>query len=726
MFKGGINGFMCMYIFSYAIINIFNPFSNCLICIPGAKRVTYISPRRGSTNGGTHITILGSGFAQERQFQLNPQNDYFGNRVTLVSDTRSFPCDVERDSTHGGQIICYSRAMPQDSYMVRISVDGEPFPDSAICGGVYKHYHCSFYTVWYRTPTIQSVSPVSGPPGSLFTIRGRIYTDVYGSNTQKSSNGLNVRILRSYIGGMPCELLKPESDELGMFVSYLEVTEVSPRKGSVMGGTLLTVHGHFFDETDLPARIVVGGLPCIIQNVYDDRIMCRTAKQDLNSNVTVYPGGRGLKTEAWNDTRPSVLSDIFSYNQTKPGYWTQWTDSMPLVFPNEIDYFTSRSRGFLVPPDTDNYRIYLLCDDRCELYLSNSSSPEDMVNFPYYVNSFALDSQKSQVLALEGGKPYYLEVLHQEYGVVGSINIALFKEKSSFTKDQTDDAVNEVQNIDATYDVFDEEQVITFNSWPSNAVGVPEVQKVSVSSSCTGQSCGSTFFRPIPVSASAAMVEAALNNLWAIRDDTVQVTKQDESQGSHYTVTFNSDRGDFKSLHYNVFGSDTNITITEITKGRSNMETFTLLWAGVPTKPIPFNTNASEVQLALEDMMKGKCPSEILSKEGDDVAYFNDFERDDSQFSDETGTPVQSSGFCGQRSLMNAEVLFKSTYTKESGDTYGNFRFHLFPPLFFQLCFAYKGMLRDEVELKFTYVDIQGQQKTETANINTIFTNSNK
>lgn len=48
---------------------------------------------------------------------------------------------------------------------------------------------------------------------------------------------------------------------------------------------------------------------------------------------------------------------------------------------------------------------------------------------------------------------------------------------------------------------------------------------------------------PIPVSASAAVVEAALNSLWSIRDDTVQVTKQDDSQGSHYTVTFNSDRG---------------------------------------------------------------------------------------------------------------------------------------------------------------------------------------
>lgn len=49
------------------------------------------------------------GFAQENQFQLNPKDDTFGNRVTLVSDTLSVPCDVERDSTHGDQIMCYTR-----------------------------------------------------------------------------------------------------------------------------------------------------------------------------------------------------------------------------------------------------------------------------------------------------------------------------------------------------------------------------------------------------------------------------------------------------------------------------------------------------------------------------------------------------------------------------------------------------------------------------------------
>lgn len=53
--------------------------------------------------------------------------------------------------------------------------------------------------------------------------------------------------------------------------------------------------------------------------------------------------------------------------------------------------------------------------------------------------------------------------------------------------------------------------------------------------------------------------------------------------------------GDFEPLHFEVFGSDTNITVAEVTKGRGNMKTFTLLWGGIPTKPIAFNASKSEV-----------------------------------------------------------------------------------------------------------------------------------
>lgn len=53
--------------------------------------------------------------------------------------------------------------------------------------------------------------------------------------------------------------------------------------------------------------------------------------------------------------------------------------------------------------------------------------------------------------------------------------------------------------------------------------------------------------------------------------------------------------GDFEPLHFEVFGSDTNITVAEVTKGMGNMKTFTLLWGGIPTKPIAFNASKSEV-----------------------------------------------------------------------------------------------------------------------------------
>ncbi|KAG7233115.1 hypothetical protein INR49_007468 [Caranx melampygus] len=266
--------------------------------------------------------------------------------------------------------------------------------------------------------------------------------------------------------------------------------------------------------------------------------------------------------------------------------------------------------------------------------------------------------------------------------------------------------------------------VLTFDSWPTDAVRVREVQRVSVSSSCDSQVCSSTFYSLsygdaktglIPVSASAQVMEAALNHLWSIRPDKVQVTKQDDAQGSHYTVTFNSDRGDFDLLHYEVYGADTNITVVEVTKGRGNMETFTLVWGGIPTKPIAYNATEAEVQSALEDMMTAECPAEIQTSEGTAVKYFQDFEGDDSEFDGgEVGTAVKHFGFCGLWSLKNPQVLFKDSFKSESGEAYGAV----------SLDQHSMGMLKNEVGMKFKYRDVDGKTKTETAKISTVFTQS--
>uniref|UniRef100_A0A3B4AF70 Uncharacterized protein n=1 Tax=Periophthalmus magnuspinnatus TaxID=409849 RepID=A0A3B4AF70_9GOBI len=541
-----------------------------------AQKIFGISPTVGSQGGATRLTISGEGFAQGSQFQLNPANSDFGNHVTLVSNTMSFVCDVERDSTHGDQIQCYTRPMPFGGYYVKVTVDGVAVPDSNICGGKWWSSPCVYFVRWSRTPLIRELDEVSGLPGTLLTIRGMIFTDAFGNSNRTNSNtNIDSRILRAYIGGMPL---------------LYNVTGVSPSQGSIKGGTTLTIHGrHLGDQTDYPARVVVGGLPCEVLDVADDKILCKTSEWQSNELGEAGVGGRGLKMEIWNNTRPGSLDDIWTYTDNTTGYWTKWVDSTPFRFPHEHDLFTTRTSGFLIPPSTGKFILHLHCDDRCELYLSNSSRPEHKVQATSYTNAFTTDSQQSKDLFLEEGKPYYIEFIQQEYRGAALVSLAMFTEKSSYTEAQTSNAKNEIQKLIAEY------EVIAFESWTSTTA-VKEVQKVTVVSG------GNYFFS---LGYGAVFLIAALNDLWSIKPDTVEVSKSVDSDGTHFTITFKSVRGDFAPLTYNNFGSDINITVVEVTKGVSNMEMFTLTWGGVPTKPINWSYKCIDLLSSLQGKYVG-------------------------------------------------------------------------------------------------------------------------
>uniref|UniRef100_A0A3B4AGA3 Uncharacterized protein n=1 Tax=Periophthalmus magnuspinnatus TaxID=409849 RepID=A0A3B4AGA3_9GOBI len=654
------------------------------------------------------LTISGEGFAQGSQFQLNPANSDFGNHVTLVSNTMSFVCDVERDSTHGDQIQCYTRPMPFGGYYVKVTVDGVAVPDSNICGGKWWSSPCVYFVSvrWSRTPLIRELDEVSGLPGTLLTIRGMIFTDAFGNSNRTNSNtNIDSRILRAYIGGMPLLYNVNKKTSVSLINVFLCLCKTGHHNlsfildgdyGSIKGGTTLTIHGrHLGDQTDYPARVVVGAFRHVLMLLPPQKHIWR-----------------GLKMEIWNNTRPGSLDDIWTYTDNTTGYWTKWVDSTPFRFPHEHDLFTTRTSGFLIPPSTGKFILHLHCDDRCELYLSNSSRPEHKVQATSYTNAFTTDSQQSKDLFLEEGKPYYIEFIQQEYRGAALVSLAMFTEKSSYTEAQTSNAKNEIQKLIAEYEVHDETQVIAFESWTSTTA-VKEVQKVTVVSG------GNYFFTPVSVSASASVVKAALNDLWSIKPDTVEVSKSVDSDGTHFTITFKSVRGDFAPLTYNNFGSDINITVVEVTKGVSNMEMFTLTWGGVPTKPIKYNATQEEVQSALEELVTAECPGEIVTSEGNNVIYFKNFEDDDnSQFD---GTAVKHAAFCGLWSMKNSKNIFKHTYTKESGGKYGPVPLNTFP----SLCFAYKGILNDEVTLSFTYRNSEGKTVSETATITIVFNKAN-
>ncbi|XP_016299954.1 fibrocystin-L-like [Sinocyclocheilus anshuiensis] len=736
----------------------------------GALRVNKVTPNYGSLNGGTRLTIEGQGFAQASQFNLNANDPKFGNTVTLVSRTRSVPCDVERDSTHSTQITCYTRALPEDDYEVRVSVDGMPIPLSRICNGYQWYYWCMFYPRIFRTPSIQSIRPLSGPPGTVVTLRGRIYTDVYGSSTDKSSSGMDVRFLRAYMGGMPCELLKPNSDEkyglyldsdnsqwgymrckmtgtyvghhnlsyilnsdfgrslpdfgvfsisalnkLAMFQTYAEVTGVSPSEGSVFIYIYIYIYIMNLFKINLLMFFFPLGRECQVQSISNERIICITPSYE-RTNMTVFPGGRGFKMEMWNNSSPNLLEDVLSYNSSRSGYSVQWVDSLSYVWPAEIDNFVIRLSGFFVPMETDNYHFRIKAVDRCQLYFSKTGLPKDKVKIAHhssYTSSFfSYNTQRSEVMRLEKGKPYYIEILVQEYAGAASVDVAFFKEISPFTAQQTTESVNEKQQINAYYDILPEEQVVRFEGW-TPITPVNEVQTLRISSNCFSLSnCEYTYYflaygglttGPIPVSASAMELQNALNDLWTIKPDSVTVTKQELDTEALYNVTFNSNRGNFEDLEYFIMDSDMNITVSEDVKGQASLEKFTLLWGGVPSLPLPFNASETEVRSALDVMVTAKCPAEIPTMENTNVKLFRDYETSTTGFSgylSRRGVRVtDSEAFCGRWSLKNPEILFNANDITASGTIYSPIALQTYNTL----CLAYKGRLVNELGILFSY-----------------------
>ncbi|KAG2465238.1 PKHL1 protein, partial [Polypterus senegalus] len=69
-------------------------------------------------------------FAQANQFNYGPGKENLGNSVQMVSNTRTVPCDVVKQESYSKQITCYTRSMPEDNYMVQVSVDGELISDN--------------------------------------------------------------------------------------------------------------------------------------------------------------------------------------------------------------------------------------------------------------------------------------------------------------------------------------------------------------------------------------------------------------------------------------------------------------------------------------------------------------------------------------------------------------------------------------------------------------------
>ncbi|KAM8966821.1 LOW QUALITY PROTEIN: fibrocystin-L [Pelodytes ibericus] len=732
----------------------------------GQAIVSEILPAYGSVNGATRITIKGQGFAEANQFNYGEENANLGNSVQLVSSTLSVPCDVEKDSSHATLITCYTRSMPEGNYVVRVSVDGQPVGDQNTCSGNFIYsWSCVFHVSMYYTPVISSITPVSGTPGSMITIKGKIFTDVYGSNTALSTNGKDTRVLRVYVAGMPCNLLIPNSDTLyglqldttysdtgtmicqltgtyvghqnisfildsyygrslpsvstyfvssinkiTMFQTYAEITGIFPSGGSIGGGTIITIVGNNFDQTDSPAKVLVGGQDCIVIGLTDTTITCKAPpKPDVLP--TLFPGGRGLKMERWDNV--SSLSKALTLNENSTGYAGEsWLDGASQTWANE-GTFVVRLSGFLVPSETDYYNLYIRGDDQYALYFNETGNPAGKYKVAYgssYSTSYtSYASQKSKAFQLQEGKMYYMEVYMWNYYGKAVIDVGLYQQGSYYIEQQTADAVNEAQQISSQTSTRLEVQTITLMNW-NTSTPVQEVQKITVHKNCKDP-CPAMYYTLIfgsentdilSADATAAEVESALNNLWSLKPDTVHVTGERFLQETVYNVTFISTRGDFPLFSYGIpEGSNLTVNVVEQIKGTPNMSSFTLVWDGVYSKPVSANASAVEVKSAVLDMVSALCPDVIHKKtESNSVKFFRNYETDFSPLDSTRGTLTsETDAFCGRYSLKNPLTLFDSGDLKPSSVAYG----YISLTLYSQLCFAYKGYLANQIGMIFSY-----------------------
>ncbi|KAI5615922.1 fibrocystin-L precursor [Silurus asotus] len=624
------------------------------------------------------LLINFSGFAQQSQFSFDTSNPDIGNTVTLVSSTRSFPCDVEKDATLSTKITCYTRPMPQDDYMLAVKVDGVPIPTTGMCSGNPWNY-------WY---------------------------------------GLTLDSNTSDWGYMSCKVT-------GTYVGHHNLSYIID---SEFGRSLPDFGTYRVSALNkLSMFQTFAGRECTVQSVTDGAIVCVTPAYEW-SYMTVFPGGRGLKMEMWNNSRPQRLEEVLSYNSSRPGYSVQWVDSLSYVWPFELDYFVSRFSGFFVPVETDNYYFIVKADDRVQMYFSKTGRPTDKVLIAYttqWTNVYnRMSTQKSEVMSLEAGKPYYIEVLHQEYGGISSVDVGFYRETSTFTAQQTVDAVNEIQVINASYNVLDEIQMIAFKDW-SAVAPVQEVQTVTITSDCFSLgTCDYTYYGlvygtsrtgPIPVSAPAQVLQAELNALWSIKPDTVIVTMQQSDNQLQYSITFNSTRGDFLDLQYWTNGANVSINIMEAIKGKADLKNFTLVWGGIPSSPLAYNATVTEVTAALTAMASAACPKELLNVENSAIKYIRDYETNITGFTGDVstrGTRVSDTdAFCGFWSLINPTIVFKSDDVTASGATYGSVSLQQYGTL----CFAYKGYPKNGLELVFTYQNSLGAVSQVTSVIQVLY-----
>ena len=249
----------------YALINIMSAEERSFGLIPNIED---IQPTSGSMAGGAVITVSGFGF---------------GDSPLVYID--GYSCAVIESSYT--EILCetpLSYTETEKTVEVHATVNGSPQPAECQTSTMTCRY--SYASLW--TPVITAVDPDSLSANTTFTITGsnfgsetsdlEVMVGIVSATVISTDGTAVVASVQNVAAGDNDVIVQHvengKADGSLVVTGTADITDVTPRNGSIYGETEITITGNGFVEND--TTITADGSPCTITSVLLSEVTCST------------------------------------------------------------------------------------------------------------------------------------------------------------------------------------------------------------------------------------------------------------------------------------------------------------------------------------------------------------------------------------------------------------------------------------------------------------------
>ncbi|MCZ7576104.1 MAG: IPT/TIG domain-containing protein [Dehalococcoidia bacterium] len=258
--------------------------------------VASISPDSGPVVGGTVVTITGTGFLPGATVKFGTTQATF---ATVVSPTR-----IDVTSPPGTGVVD-----------VVVTVNANPSPT-----GPQARFS-------YSGPTVESISPIAGPPagGGTITIKGKNFNSQsvvqFGASLSVIPTYVDTQTLTAVVPASPIVQavhvrvstgsgISPETEaDVYTYTNGPIVDLVNPNNGPTTGGTIVIIIGKNFTA---PLSVRFGDSPVDAFNI-------NSATQiTLLSPSNGTPGAVDVRVTKGNDVSPTGPATKFTYNSAVP------------------------------------------------------------------------------------------------------------------------------------------------------------------------------------------------------------------------------------------------------------------------------------------------------------------------------------------------------------------------------------------------------------------------